>query len=142
LAAIYAGEKALRDSFFSLTGEKADNPEILFLANQLVPQALRYHKCSQRINEELLERDLETADRGLVAEILGRVEKRQLHEALAASLARKGVLLFLDARIFGYPIIAGEMEMEIGLLTPKPLPIEAISGIKALSEEDKYLLLG
>lgn len=143
----YAVGKALRDCFFSLTGIKADEADIVNLAQELVP--FDYHFYSSGIVYRFLhnmipgfcEAHFEEIDLAIIQKIKGEITSQKLKLILADCLERYGVLLFFNKSIYKNTVIPGIEDGQEAIAIPRvPLTIDVLSGIEVQSETEAKLL--
>lgn len=141
VAKFYAINNAIVDNFFELTGIKTDPQNILFLANEIVPEGFK--TFTKKIDIDL--RDIaemedinHEKDESVIADIKSKLTPSQLSPILSACLEKRGVFIYLNEEFLkkNKAFTCFEAEDEIVVVADKPILLSAISGIEVLSNAD------
>ncbi len=138
-ARYYALRKAIRDSFWTLTGILAAEDEVFTLAKNFAPLEFDFYRAkilarlAQGVTDWDVTEDLDP-DEEKIKEIKKRFQPEELKKILSTCLEQRGVLFFFNQGVYNYlTLVGGEETSEIVILTDKPLPLRVISGIEILS---------
>lgn len=141
----YAFEAALADCFYDKTGERVDADDVITLGYDLLPQEINAF-CEKTGYWYGYPLELSDFSETLL-EIKTRMQKEQgldeaaLREIIAECIKRRGVLIYFGAEIFSHHLEVGrEDEVEVLVVTERPLTAAAISGIEVLSRADRRVL--
>lgn len=141
----YAREAALADCFYDKTGKRVDGPDVITLGCDLLPEEINSfcERTGYWYGHPLELHNFPEALLEIKTRVQGEMgwDEVTLKRIISECIKRRGVLIYFGEEIFSHRLEAGkEDEVEVLLVTDRPLTAAVISGIEVLSRADRKVL--